>query len=130
MIGTPEMIRTSDPQIRSLILYPAELRAHSDASVTVTRNKNRFSEVSLLRRIVKNKNRFSEVFYFAHIARNLSASRDSLLEHTARKQKPTFSDTSICCVTLRERVINQLSRNLYYHNTYFQLCQYLFYKNV
>ena len=26
--GTPETIRTSDPQIRSLILYPAELQAH------------------------------------------------------------------------------------------------------
>ena len=26
-IGAPERIRTSDPQIRSLVLYPAELRA-------------------------------------------------------------------------------------------------------
>ena len=26
--GAPERIRTSDPQIRSLVLYPAELRAH------------------------------------------------------------------------------------------------------
>ncbi len=25
--GAPERIRTSDPQIRSLVLYPAELRA-------------------------------------------------------------------------------------------------------
>ena len=25
-IGAPERIRTSDPQIRSLVLYPAELR--------------------------------------------------------------------------------------------------------
>ena len=28
IIGAPERIRTSDPQIRSLVLYPAELRAH------------------------------------------------------------------------------------------------------
>nr|BAT27990.1 hypothetical protein [Aureimonas frigidaquae] len=28
MNGAPERIRTSDPQIRSLVLYPAELRAH------------------------------------------------------------------------------------------------------
>src|SRR5215207_1375875 len=28
-IGAPERIRTSDPQIRSLVLYPAELRALS-----------------------------------------------------------------------------------------------------
>ena len=27
--GAPEEIRTPDPQIRSLVLYPAELRAHS-----------------------------------------------------------------------------------------------------
>ena len=27
--GAPGTIRTSDPQIRSLMLYPAELRAHS-----------------------------------------------------------------------------------------------------
>ena len=27
MNGAPERIRTSDPQIRSLVLYPAELRA-------------------------------------------------------------------------------------------------------
>src|SRR5438270_723757 len=27
MIGAPERIRTSDPQIRSLVLYPTELRA-------------------------------------------------------------------------------------------------------
>jgi hypothetical protein len=26
--GAPGRIRTSDPQIRSLVLYPAELRAH------------------------------------------------------------------------------------------------------
>ena len=30
--GAPERIRTSDPQIRSLVLYPAELRAHFAAS--------------------------------------------------------------------------------------------------
>ena len=28
--GAPERIRTSDPQIRSLVLYPAELRAPID----------------------------------------------------------------------------------------------------
>jgi hypothetical protein len=27
--GAPGAIRTPDPQIRSLVLYPAELRAHS-----------------------------------------------------------------------------------------------------
>ena len=27
--GAPERIRTSDPQIRSLVLYPAELRARA-----------------------------------------------------------------------------------------------------
>ena len=32
--GAPERIRTSDPQIRSLVLYPAELRAHPATSVT------------------------------------------------------------------------------------------------
>ena len=29
--GAPERIRTSDPQIRSLMLYPAELRARANA---------------------------------------------------------------------------------------------------
>ena len=28
--GAPERIRTSDPQIRSLVLYPAELRARNE----------------------------------------------------------------------------------------------------
>ena len=28
--GAPERIRTSDPQIRSLMLYPAELRARAE----------------------------------------------------------------------------------------------------
>jgi hypothetical protein len=28
--GAPEEIRTPDPQIRSLVLYPAELRARRD----------------------------------------------------------------------------------------------------
>ena len=32
LIGAPERIRTSDPQIRSLVLYPAELRAHARES--------------------------------------------------------------------------------------------------
>ena len=32
--GAPERIRTSDPQIRSLMLYPAELRAHWEATGT------------------------------------------------------------------------------------------------
>ena len=30
--GAPERIRTSDPQIRSLVLYPAELRARCGGS--------------------------------------------------------------------------------------------------
>ena len=30
--GAPERIRTSDPQIRSLVLYPAELRAPASPS--------------------------------------------------------------------------------------------------
>ncbi len=29
-IGTPGMIRTCDPLIRSQVLYPAELRVHSE----------------------------------------------------------------------------------------------------
>ncbi len=31
--GAPERIRTSDPQIRSLMLYPAELRARGSETV-------------------------------------------------------------------------------------------------
>ena len=27
-IGAPDRIRTCDPQIRNLVLYPSELRAH------------------------------------------------------------------------------------------------------
>jgi hypothetical protein len=30
LVGAPGTIRTSDPQIRSLVLYPAELRAPND----------------------------------------------------------------------------------------------------
>jgi hypothetical protein len=33
VIGAPGTIRTSGPQIRSLMLYPAELRARNDASL-------------------------------------------------------------------------------------------------
>jgi hypothetical protein len=32
--GAPEEIRTPDPQIRSLVLYPAELRALDSAAET------------------------------------------------------------------------------------------------
>src|SRR5947207_45775 len=32
--GAPEEIRTPDPQIRSLVLYPAELRARNRACMT------------------------------------------------------------------------------------------------
>src|SRR3569833_1520690 len=32
MVGAPERIRTSDPQIRSLVLYPAELRARLEGA--------------------------------------------------------------------------------------------------
>ena len=32
-IGAPGKIRTPDPQIRSLVLYPAELPVHSDGCV-------------------------------------------------------------------------------------------------
>ncbi len=31
--GAPEEIRTPDPQIRSLVLYPAELRVRANAAV-------------------------------------------------------------------------------------------------
>ncbi len=31
--GAPEEIRTPDPQIRSLVLYPAELRVHTFSSL-------------------------------------------------------------------------------------------------
>src|SRR3954470_1309911 len=41
--GAPERIRTSDPQIRSLVLYPAELRA-------------RLKGANLLGRLAKGKN--------------------------------------------------------------------------
>ena len=34
--GAPERIRTSDPQIRSLVLYPAELRVQTQARQYVT----------------------------------------------------------------------------------------------
>src|SRR3712207_5458621 len=34
--GAPERIRTSDPQIRSLVLYPAELRAPRGAGCSLT----------------------------------------------------------------------------------------------
>ena len=32
-VGAPERIRTSDPQIRSLVLYPAELRARDGPQI-------------------------------------------------------------------------------------------------
>ena len=34
--GAPEEIRTPDPQIRSLVLYPAELRARNIAGMGVS----------------------------------------------------------------------------------------------
>jgi hypothetical protein len=36
ILNTPERIRTSDPQIRSLVLYPAELRVQTQARQYVT----------------------------------------------------------------------------------------------
>ena len=35
--GAPEEIRTPDPQIRSLVLYPAELRARIDTGPVLAR---------------------------------------------------------------------------------------------
>src|SRR5450631_1708496 len=37
--GAPERIRTADPQIRSLVLYPAELRAPMPLPEIVPRNR-------------------------------------------------------------------------------------------
>lgn len=43
--GAPEEIRTPDPQIRSLVLYPAELRVHSQFSILERQGlPNRFIE--------------------------------------------------------------------------------------
>ena len=33
--GAPGEIRTPDPQVRSLVLYPTELRAHAEAELCV-----------------------------------------------------------------------------------------------
>jgi hypothetical protein len=48
MNGAPEEIRTPDPQIRSLVLYPAELRA-------------RFEGANLFRTLPKGKDKSSQV---------------------------------------------------------------------
>lgn len=41
--GTPEWIRTTGPQLRRLLLYPAELRAHNRTSkIRVFLQKNKF----------------------------------------------------------------------------------------
>ncbi len=42
--GAPEEIRTPDPQIRSLVLYPAELRVHTFRFSTLSKTMvpNRF----------------------------------------------------------------------------------------
>ena len=40
-IGAPERIRTSDPQIRSLVLYPAELRARGSGRTLLKSGKRR-----------------------------------------------------------------------------------------
>jgi hypothetical protein len=39
-IGAPEEIRTPDPQIRSLVLYPAELRARAWLATETVRQRN------------------------------------------------------------------------------------------
>jgi hypothetical protein len=45
--GAPEEIRTPDPQIRSLVLYPAELRALDSAAETAS--GSRIANVSGIR---------------------------------------------------------------------------------
>ncbi len=37
--GAPEEIRTPDPQIRSLVLYPAELRVHNIFNFYIVKTK-------------------------------------------------------------------------------------------
>lgn len=37
--GAPGTIRTSDPQIRSLMLYPAELRVHFFGAICLEENE-------------------------------------------------------------------------------------------
>ena len=58
IIGAPGRIRTSDPQIRSLVLYPAELRAHprSARAKSPVRQGCRGGEApSLVARAIKRK---------------------------------------------------------------------------
>jgi hypothetical protein len=56
--GAPEEIRTPDPQIRSLVLYPAELRVRVAAAV------NRLRGDPLNRPIGDCKRIWAKKFYF------------------------------------------------------------------
>ena len=47
--GAPERIRTSDPQIRSLVLYPAELRAPASGGVIAEAPGRRNGRVGVFR---------------------------------------------------------------------------------
>ena len=44
-IGAPRRIRTPDPQIRSLVLYPAELPVRIEACVTLLRTRRAFKPI-------------------------------------------------------------------------------------
>src|SRR6476660_2617858 len=54
-IGAPEEIRTPDPQIRSLVLYPAELRARLGQGPCSHRTGGRDASSYLARAALKSK---------------------------------------------------------------------------
>jgi hypothetical protein len=46
-IGAPGRIRTSDPLVRSQMLYPAELRARDDVKMSLAKNSESFAFLQL-----------------------------------------------------------------------------------
>ena len=60
LVGAPGRIRTSDPQVRSLVLYPAELRAPSRKSMTSdSLHVNFFVAISMLLSIAAAMRRYN-----------------------------------------------------------------------
>ena len=56
--GAPEEIRTPDPQIRSLVLYPAELRARFSLAFQGARPANAACDRDTFRKVAKARHSY------------------------------------------------------------------------
>jgi hypothetical protein len=76
--GAPEEIRTPDPQIRSLVLYPAELRARFSQSLSGPGGRRCRMHSEIISEVAKARHSYRLRTGLARCAQALSGSRFTL----------------------------------------------------